>query len=243
MEITKRETIVSIAIVALMLTIGFLISGKIEDYQNDKNAEYTKAIHIDEEEMFRYGMDTSIGDAFVYGDLIAVDPVTFKEVKGDYLYIKKVEEHYNRHTRKVTKTKRDANGKSKTYTETEVYYSWDYFDSWEKHSKKVKFCGVEFNYEKFDIPGKEYIKTEKRGISDVRYKYYGVPAKHTGTLYARLSNGTISENPQFFEGYTIEQALESCTSGIEKILFWFAWIALTAVCVLGFCELDNWWLE
>ena len=45
MEIKKREVIVSVVIVAVMLVLGILISGKITDAQNDKNAEYYKAIH------------------------------------------------------------------------------------------------------------------------------------------------------------------------------------------------------
>lgn len=58
MEITKREIIISVAIAAVMLIVGFFISGKITDMQNDKNAEYQKAVHIEDSELFRYGMDT-----------------------------------------------------------------------------------------------------------------------------------------------------------------------------------------
>lgn len=36
-EITKREILVSVSIVAIMLLIGVLIAGKISDYQLDKN--------------------------------------------------------------------------------------------------------------------------------------------------------------------------------------------------------------
>ncbi len=54
MEITKREIIISIAIATVMLIIGFFISGNITDYQNDKNAEYQKAVHIEDNELFRY---------------------------------------------------------------------------------------------------------------------------------------------------------------------------------------------
>lgn len=89
MEITKREIIASIVIFAIMLMIGFAISGKIADSQNDKNAEYQKAIQITDKDMFEYGMQTSVGNAFVYGDLEAVDSVTFDEIGGEYLYIKK----------------------------------------------------------------------------------------------------------------------------------------------------------
>ena len=123
--------IVSIAIVAILLAVGFFISDKITDWENDQNAEYQKAIHIDDTELFQYGIRTNVGNAFVYGDLKAVDPVTFKEIGGAYMWVEKTEEHYNRHTRTVTRT-RTVNGKTQTYTDTEVYYSWDYYDSWKK---------------------------------------------------------------------------------------------------------------
>ncbi len=63
MKITKREIIVSIAIASVMMLIGFFISGKITDYQADKDAEYWKAVQIEDTELFRYGMDTDIGNA------------------------------------------------------------------------------------------------------------------------------------------------------------------------------------
>ena len=80
MEIKKREVIVSVAIIAVMFVLGFLISGKIVDSQNDKNAEYNKAIHVNNTELFQYGMDTSAGNAFVYGELKAVDTVSLDEI-------------------------------------------------------------------------------------------------------------------------------------------------------------------
>src|SRR5699024_9003663 len=105
MEITKREIIASIAIVAIMFVIGFFISDKITDYENDKNAEYQKAIHIEDSELFQYGMDTNIGNAFIYGNLEAVDTVTYPEIGGEYMLVEKVKEHYNMHTRQVAHTR------------------------------------------------------------------------------------------------------------------------------------------
>ena len=92
MEITKREVLTSVSIVAVMLLIGFLISGKIQNSIMDNNERYNKAVKIEDEELFRYGMDTNVGDAFVYGDLEVVDTVTFPEIGGEYMYAEKVEE-------------------------------------------------------------------------------------------------------------------------------------------------------
>ena len=78
-EITKREILASISIIAIMLLIGVLIAGKISEYELDQNEKYNKAIKIDTQELFEYGMRTNVGNAFVYGDLKAVDTVTYPE--------------------------------------------------------------------------------------------------------------------------------------------------------------------
>lgn len=241
MEITKREIIASIAIVAIMLVIGFFISDKITDYENDKNAEYQKAVHIEDTELFQYGMDTNIGNSFVYGDLEAVDTVTYPEIGGEYIYVEKVEEHYNMHTRQVAHT-RTVNGKTQIYYTTEIYYSWDYAGSEEQRAKEIKFCGIVLPSNKISLPSTDHIDTIKES-SHIRYKYYGIPTKHTGTIYTKLSDGTISDDSRFFEDYTIDEALDSCTSGIANIIFWVVWVIMTGGLVAGFYYLDNWWLE
>ena len=111
--ITKREILVSIVIAALMIMFGFLISTKWSESQQESDIKYNKAIQIDNDtDLFQYGMDTNVGNAFVYGELKAVDSVTYPEIGGEYMYVRKVEEHYNMHTRTVTTT--DSKGK-KTY--------------------------------------------------------------------------------------------------------------------------------
>lgn len=248
MEVTKREIIISIAITAVMLIIGFFVSGKITDIQNDKNAEYQKAVQIEDLELFRYGMDTNVGNAFVYGELRAIDTVTFNEIGGEYLHVEKIEERYERHEREVTET----DSKGKKHTKIEVYYEWETEDRENKHSEKIMFCGVEFPYKKIPYSSDKHIETINSGREyswksgeyvKVRFKYYGTPIKNTGTVYTRLSDGTISDNSRFFKDYTIEQALDSCTSGVGNIMFWVLWVALTVGAVIGFCYLDNRWLE
>lgn len=88
-EITKREILVSISIIAVMILFGILISSKISEHQMDKNEIYNKAVKIESQEMFQYGMDTNVGNAFVYGDLKAVDTVTYPEIGGEYMYVEK----------------------------------------------------------------------------------------------------------------------------------------------------------
>lgn len=93
-EITKREIIASISIIAVMFLIGVLISSKISDWQINQNDKYNKAVKIESTDLFQYGMETNVGNAFVYGELKAVDTVTYPEIGGKYIYVKKVKEKY-----------------------------------------------------------------------------------------------------------------------------------------------------
>lgn len=153
-EITKREILVSVSIVAIMLLIGVLNAGKISDYQLDKNEKYNKAIKIESQELFEYGMRTNAGNAFVYGDLKAVDTVTYPEIGGEYIYIEKVKERYTMHTRQVAHTT-TMNGKTHTYYTTETYWTWDYAGSEERICDEISFLNHVFSVSKIDLPGKE----------------------------------------------------------------------------------------
>ena len=238
--ITKREILASISIVAVMLLIGVLISSKISEHQMDKNEVYNKAVKIKSHDLFQYGMNTNVGNAFVYGDLKAVDTVTYPEIGGEYMSVEKVKERYTRHTRTVTKT-RTVNGKTQTYTETEVYWTWDAIDRWSKHCNKITFLGVEFDYGQVYIPGESYIDTQKES-SNIRYVYYGSDIKYTGTIFTSLKDNTINDT-KFYNRKNIEETVEHLESGGGEILFWIIWFLIIGGCVFGFYYLDNNWLE
>ena len=238
-EITVREIITSISIIAIMLVFGLLIHGKISEYHMDKNEVYNKAVKIESPDLFQYGMDTNIGNAFVYGDLKAVDTVTYPEISGEYMYIKKVKEQYTMHTRIVTYTDDDG----RTHTKTETYWTWDRVGSEDQKCKQISFCGVIFDSNKIDIPGAWYITTIKES-SHVRYKYYGTDTQFVGTIFADLRDTTIPNGTNFYNNMTIEETTEYLENGIGSlIVFWFFWIILIAGCVVGFYYLDNRWLE
>lgn len=242
MEITKREIIASVTIIAIWICIGFLISGRITDHEQDVNAEYDRAARITDPDLFSHGMATNLGDAFVYGELAAEDPVTYPEIGGAYSYIRKVEEHYTRHTRTVTKTRTNAQGKTETYQETEVYWSWDEVDREKRESKSFAFLGTVFPADKFRIPSLSYLDTIKES-SRVRYVYYGTPAKMTGTVYAHLENGTIGDRSEFYKDKTMDETADLLESGGGVVAFWIIWIAILCALVYGFYYLDNRWLN
>ena len=146
----------------------------------------------------------------------------------------------------------ETDSEGKKHTKVEVYYEWEIEDRESKHSENIMFCGIEFPYDKIPYSLDNHIETIKSGreyswksgeFVKVRYKYYGTSPKHTGTVYTKLSDGTISYNSRFFKDYTIEQALDSCTHSVANEMFWALWIALTAGAVIGFCYFDNKWLE
>lgn len=240
MEVTKREIIISVAIVSILLVLGFSISDRIVTSENESFSKYNKALHIDNTELFRHCMDTNSGYGFVYGDLIALDPVTFEEIGGRYSHVKKVREEYRMHTRTVTKT-RTVNGKTQTYTEVETYWTWDEIKTWRKECEKVSFCGVEFNRSQFQLPYATHIKTIKES-SHVRYAYYGAPIQVTGTIFTELKDGTIDKYNNFYTNKLPEDVQKlMTTSGIP--VFWGFWVVLMIVAVIGFYSLENYWLE
>ena len=232
-EITKREILASISIVAVMLLIGVLISSKISEHQLDANEVYNKAVKIDNTDLFQYGMDTNVGNAFVYGDLVAVDTVTYPEIGGQYIYVEKVKEKYTRHTKRV---------KSGKHYRTKVYWTWDRVGSEDKKCQEISFCGITFGSNKIDLPNTNYIDTIKES-SHIRYKYYGIGTKYTGTIFTDLRNQTISDNTKFYIDKNINETVEYLEAGGGLIIFWIFWIVLIGGCVFGFYYLDNKWLE
>lgn len=239
MEITKREIIASISIIAIMLIIGVFISGKISEGEMDKNEKYNKAIKITDTELFKYGMSTNVGNAFVYGELEAIDPVGYQEIDGKFLKVKKVKERYTQHTRTVTYT--DSSGKTKTKIET--YWTWDVVGKEQLVAERVKLLGVEFKTSQFDLPLTDYLCTIKESYY-VRYKYYIYPEKTMVTIFSYLGNGNVeAKDISIYRDMDISKTIKRLESGGGQIVFWVIWIGLIASAVYGFYYMDNWWLN
>lgn len=238
MEITKREILASISIIAIMLVIGILISGKISEYQMDQNEMYNKAVRIESSDLFQHGMNTNIGNAFVYGDLKAVDTVTYPEIGGEYMYVEKVKEEYTMHTRTVTHKRSDGS----TYTTTETYWEWDRVGSEFIKCNEIMFCDVKFSSDKFDTPSTDHIDTIKVS-NDVRYKYYGAGTEYIGTIFTELKDKTISDNTKFYENKNIEETADILHSEGLPVVFWIIWTCITGIGVYAFYSLENRWLE
>ena len=111
-----------------------------------------------------------------------------------------------------------------------------------KKCHNVTFCGVLLDSSKIEFPDSEYIDTVNES-SDIRYVYYGIGDKFTGTIFTQLRNGTITDQTPFYQNRKINETLNYLESGAEIIVFWVLWIFLIIACVFGFYYLDNAWLE
>ncbi len=236
-EIKKSEIIFSIIIIAVMMILGFSISEKIRQNLLEQYMEYDTAVKIDSEELFLHGMSTNIGNAFVYGNLKALDPVSLPEIDGEYSYIRKEEQEYRKHYRWVKY--KDKDGKEKK--RKEEYWTWDTMRTYKEKSTRISFLNVEFEYEQIPFPSNHYLDTIYHGYYH-RNVYYVTDTAFTGTIFTYLKDDTISKT-SFYENRTISETVDYLESGIELVLFWIGWIILTAIAVVGFYYAENKWLN
>lgn len=241
MEITKREVLLSVAIICMFIILGIVISAGINNSYHDAIQKYELALKIDDEPgLFQYAIRSHVGDVFASGTYSTIDPVSFEGFEGAYLEIEKVKEVYTKHTRTVTKT-RTVNGKTQTYTDVETYWSWD--RSWSKtlRAQSIEFLGVEIECKGVDIGQLHYTDTVYSSLH-VRYKYYTIPESEFGTLYTNTSDGVINFG-RFYIGEGIESTIENLKSVNPVIIFWVLWMVLLALAVVAFYGFENNWLE
>ena len=220
-----------------MFVFGLLIQQSIRTAITNQNREYEIALQISDSETFKYGMKTNVGNAFVYGDLKAVDPVSNEEIDGEWMWIERVKERYTKHSRIVTKT---VNGK--TATKVEYYWTWDRVGSQTWHSNFVTFLGIQFPYGLITDISYGHLKTDTHG--HVRYKWYTSSIEHKGTIYTKLENDTITQ-AGLHEGKNALETYESMINNETLLIigFWIFWAVLTVGLVIGFYALENRWLE
>jgi hypothetical protein len=248
-EVKGREIITAVSIAAFLIIVGIMISGNIREYQLDQQEKYNKALKTEDAEIFQYGMRTSVGNAFVYGELEAMDTVTYLEIGNEYAYVRKVEKRYERYEEEITKEDEDGN----QYTETRVYYQWDTEHTESKHCNEIKFAGVVFPFSKIDIlSANHHIETingdkvwswKSGEYVKVKFEYYGVDTKLTGTIFTDLKDDTISDGSVFYNNQTIEEAIESFKSVDFVFIFWLFWIPFIIGAIFCFVMLENKWLD
>ena len=242
-EITRREILVVIAISLILVGIGFLISGAINNGIDEKNEHYYKALKIrNDEEMFKYAIKTNIGYTLAEGKVQVVDGVSIDDIEGKYFYIKKVKEEYTRHERQVAHEETIGN-ETYTYYTTEEYWTWDYVGQEEFHTNQFKFLGEDFNYGTINFNNEKYKETIQESCY-IRYQYYIIPSEFEGTLFTYINNNTINQS-NFFINNTIDRIIESKEkeSDIYCEVFWGIWIIFIFLIDFGYVYLENNYLE
>ena len=240
MEIKPREMAFSVAIVFVMLALGFLISSKIGDHIAEENEKFTTAAQITDDGQFQYALATDFGNIIAYGNLIAEQPVSADDLDGEYAILTKITERYTMHTRVVTST----DGKGHTYTRTEVYWTWDRVKREEDSTETFSFMGVSFPADKFSV------STHRQGSmiydnGELRHYYEAVDANMVGSIHTQIKDHMIADNNRFYTDAEPQAIVNLAIrqGNIAIILFGVLWIALTGGAVYGFCALENRWLD
>lgn len=236
--ITKREILVSVIIVLLMVGLGYFISTAIHNNVTVGNEKYFKALQVDDNpELFNYAIETQVGGVLSYGVFKANESVTDSLIEGEYFSMIKNEEHYVMKTRVVTYV--DSDGNSKTRTET--YWEWDVVKRELFITKTFEYLGRDFNFSTVEFNNHRYNDTvKKKAFSDVRWVYYTIPKEFNATLYSQAESKTIKKN-EIYPNQTIEALIAKVEKGADSavIVFWIVWAVLIVIIVGIFVALDN----
>ena len=243
-EITLREIAVSIIILLVMISIGWVITNKIRQSNLDKNVRLESALKITSQDIYNHAVDTKLGDIIAYGTMYAVSPVTHECISGEYASIREIEEHYVQKTRVVTYSCNCNKKGCQTCTRTETYWEWDEVNRNIYESPIMNFFGNEYSYDTFTDYPENYIDTIKTS-SKIRFKYYGVPSSFTASIIVNTSDGTIksfdNNTIKLFVNQTPEETIisEETSYLFWIFLFWMIWIIVIGFAIYGFMYLEN----
>lgn len=243
-KVTKRETLVAIAITLALIGLGIIISEAIKNNVNESNEKYYKALKINnDEEMFKYAIKTNVGYTLASGTIRAINGISIDELDGIYLSIKKVKEEYRKHYREEKHTRIKSGGTEEIYYTTEEYWTWDYVEEEKIHVDMFNFLGVDFDYDTIEFYNQSY-NTTKEVEYHIRYKYYTIPSEFEGTLFTYINNNTITQN-KFSINKTINEIVKSKEDDVNFInaIFWITWIIFITLIDFGYVYLENNYLE
>lgn len=197
------DILLYIAVLLIIIFIGIITTTKEKELAADKRADYRKALEIETEEDFDYGLKTSVGNVFAHDIVRAKFPLYTGFAEGPLLAYRIDTERYR------------TDGKNS---------SWDVIKSEKFHADEIEFMGKSFEYNKIKLPSPEYIWTEKISEKE-REKYYILPDNQEGSIYTCLKDGTISNCSRFFRDLNAEEAKEQAIAeesrkGMTFLIFW-----------------------
>lgn len=236
-EATRREIFISIIGAMLLISIGFFVASSIQNRVTELNEPYFRALKIDNrEDLFDHALTTNVGYVLAYGQLTTPKPLKHKDLDGKYLSIETIEEHYVQKTRVVTYTE---NGKTKTRTET--YWEWDEVGRETETASKFRFLDKDFSTKLLRLHSYKHNKTVKDNtFSNVRFKYYTIPAEFNTSLFFKTTNKSLSETV-YYPNKDIQQvvALKEKQAETYVVVFWVSWILCIILGAFIFIAMDN----
>ena len=243
MEITKREILASVTILAIMVGIGVWLSAPILSKATERYFAVASSVVVNTDDEFDYISRTNAGRFLANGTLSVSDTVRIEELPGVYSFIKKVKEEYRLHTEVYTTT----DGKGHTTTHTRTYHSWDEVKHWNYKAERAMFRGKEFKIDEvYRVRAQKdtIIKVKTKMFeNDTRYVYYTAPVSFDGVMLGNAMNRKY-DDPKFINGLTAEQYTKNAERKLNgnTIVFWILWSLLTAGMIVGFYALENKWL-
>lgn len=236
-EVTIREVFIGLLGAVLLCSIGFFIATSIHNGVTEANEPYLRALKVDKDvDLFDHALNTNVGYTLSEGYLETPKPVKNSNIKGEYLSIIEIEEHYVMKTRVVTET---VNGKTRTRTET--YWVWEEVGRNRQDASTFTFLGKEFSTNLIKLSMHRQTNTVSKGIiSDVRYIYKTIPTSFNTSLFFKTSEKTLSKTA-LYPNKTIKQVVEMKENAADKsvTVFWVSWIMVILIGVFVFVAMEN----
>ena len=242
-DLTLRELIFSILILGVLFAIGFFASGAIEKHVNDSNLRYNQAVALQSDDEFKHALSTDVGYVFANGTLAADKPVKNEHLDGEWLCVDVKHQRYQMHTRRVAYTVTDSKGRTHTKYRTETYWSWDTVGRSSDHSPTVTYCGVQFDYGKFNYgympeeTSKHSTGYHKRDVVTV------VPKTFNATLFGEAKSNDLVGQNILLVPMSMEEYREDLTNSHAVMIFWILWSVFSVIVLFGFYVIENNWLE
>lgn len=242
-ELTLRELVFSILILGVLFAIGFFAAGVIEQHVNDNNLRYNQAVALHSDDEFKHALSTDVGYVFAHGRLIANKPVKNEHLDGEWLCVDVKHQRYQMHTRRVAYTVTDGKGRTHTRYRTETYWSWDTVRRSSDHSPTVTYCGVQFDYGKFNYgympeeTSKHSTGYHKRDVVTV------VPKTFNATLFGEAKSNDLVGQSILLVPMSMEEYREDLTTSHAVMIFWILWSVFSVIALFGFYAIENNWLE
>ena len=259
-KVTKREVLVSIIIVVLLIGIGIYTTSSIINKVDEHNSKVNRIQCCDTQDMFDHLVDTNAGKVIAKANVVCTKPVTMNDIiSGEYSYIYYQREKYEMKTRVVTDTYTDADGNTHTSSHTEIYYEWDTKECKSKSSDEITINNHKYkpeNVKKYfshkylsakDYKGKYayesgnyiYLSSNER----ISFKVYELNS--TGVVYCKLDNNKIDYVRKYYLNKTNPKEVKnSMLKNADSVLtvFWIIDILLIFGVVFVFVYFDNNWL-